>query len=107
MIIHNATFMTERSHEKEVITWLKERLADMESRGGLCGGWNPRISAMREAGGISHEEAEAASIAFQVEFEDSAAARLWSAREVTPLAAAFTSRFGVESMVFTSLFEVV
>ncbi len=99
--------MTEKSREAAAIAWLKEKIADMTRRDAFGGGWNPRISAMREAGGISHEEADAASIAFQVEFEDAGSARSWSLREISALAEEFARRFGAESMVFTSLFEVV
>lgn len=109
MIIHNSTFMIRKEREGDVISWLKKELG-IDSRntpdcktGGLV---NPRISAMREAGGISHEHADAASVAFQSEFEDVPSALAWRERVFNPLAERFSSVFGEESMVFCSLFEV-
>ncbi len=109
MIIHNATFMVRREMEAEVILWLKGEIAKLEAgdKAGMGEGTNPRVSAMREAGGVSHEHADAASVAFQVEFPSVAAAKLWGERSFERLASAFDSKFGPEGMVFTSLFEVV
>ena len=104
MIIHNATFMIEKEREADVILWLKKEIA---TPGFTDGGCNPRVSAMREAGGVNHKEAEAASIAYQVEFPDEKTARNWSMSAFNKLAEAFTNRFGQQTMVFTSLFEVV
>ncbi len=103
MIIFNSTFMVRKELEAEVILWLKGEIAKLE----LGEGCNPRVSAMREAGGVSHEHADAASIAFQVEFPSAEAAKSWSRASFEPLASAFDSVFGPEGMVFTSLFEVV
>lgn len=109
MIIHNATFMVEKERESEVILWLKGEIARMEksSDAAMGEGRNPRVSAMREAGGVSHEHADAASIAFQVEFPDMAAAKIWGERSFGKMADAFTAKFGQQTMVFTSLFEVI
>ncbi len=109
MIIHNATFMVRRDLEADLVGWLKEQLAAMQSEGvaRMGEGCNPRVSAMREAGGISHHHADAASVAFQIEFPDIPSAKIWSDRSFTPLAEAFTSRYGEESMAFTSLFEIL
>ncbi len=119
MVIHNATFMVRKELEADVILWLKGKIAKMEANSSALSemrkedgieleeGINPRVSAMREAGGVSHEHADAASIAFQVEFPSAEAARLWSKRSFERLASEFDSKFGTEGMVFTSLFEVV
>lgn len=108
MIIHNATFMVRKEMEAEVILWLKGEIAKMETgdNAGMGEGFNPRVSAMREAGGVSHEHADAASVAFQVEFPSVSSAKIWSERSFEKLAADFDSKFGPEGMVFTSLFEV-
>ncbi|MDE6027302.1 MAG: DUF4286 family protein [Muribaculaceae bacterium] len=109
MIIHNATFMVRKEMEAEVILWLKGKIARMENDAvaGMGEGKNPRVSAMREAGGVSHEHADAASLSFQVEFPSAASAKIWGERSFQKLAADFDSKFGPEGMVFTSLFEVV
>ena len=109
MIIHNATFMVRKELESDLILWLKAEIAKLanSTHAGMGEGTNPRVSAMREAGGVSHEHADAASVAFQVEFPTEASAKIWSERSFNPLAAAFDSKFGPEGMVFTSLFEVV
>ncbi|MBD5189446.1 MAG: DUF4286 family protein [Bacteroidales bacterium] len=109
MIIHNATFMVRKEMEAEVILWLKGEIAGLmnDELAGMGEGTNPRVSAMREAGGVSHEHADAASVAFQVEFPSLHAAKIWSERSFNKLADAFGEKFGPEGMVFTSLFEVV
>lgn len=109
MIIHNATFMVRKEEENALILWLKQEIARMEiaSEAEMGEGKNPRVSAMREAGGISHEHADAASVAFQMEFPSIESAKIWSERSFNPLAAAFDKEFGPEGMAFTSLFEVI
>lgn len=100
--------MVRKELESDLILWLKSEIARMEGAvAGMGEGCNPRVSAMREAGGVSHEHADAASVAFQVEFPSEASARIWAERSFNPLAAAFDKRFGPEGMAFTSLFEVV
>lgn len=104
MIIHNATFMLRKELEEDVLLWLKGMMCAMD----LGAGSNPRISAMREAGGVSHHHADAASIAFQVEFPSIEQAKEWAAGPFEELSERFTARYGgEESMVFTSLFEVI
>ncbi|MDE6717692.1 MAG: DUF4286 family protein [Muribaculaceae bacterium] len=103
MIIHNATFMVKKALEPRVVAWLKEEIAATDTGAGYA----PRISAMREAGGVSHEHADAASVAFQLEFPDIDSARCWSAQTFDGIADRFTAAFGGESMVFTSLFEIL
>ena len=108
MIIHNATFMVRKDLENDLILWLKEKIGRLESgNAGMGEGCNPRVSAMREAGGVSHIHADAASVAFQVEFPSETTAKIWAERAFNPLAAEFDEKFGPEGMVFTSLFEVV
>ena len=107
MIIHNATFMLDKRRETEAVNWLKTAVSSMEEKNQLGLGRYPRLSAMREAGGVSHEQAEAASIAFQVEFDNADHARVWNRGAFSSLAEDFSHRFGPDAMVFTSLFEVL
>lgn len=99
MIIHNATFMMPLEREADFLPWLRSRIAGMAP---LC---NPRVSAMREAGGIDYRHAEAQSVAFQTEFESMDAARAWSASAFADLAVAFDEEYGPQAMVFVSMFE--
>lgn len=103
MTIHNATFMVERHREADVILWLKQELTTLHRAAGTA----PRISAMREAGGVSAEHADAASVAFQMEFPDHESAKAWSLTVFNELAARFEKQFAPDAMVFTSLFEVI
>ena len=103
MIIHNATFIVRRDDEDKLIEWLKEFTLGISSGKGF----NPRISVMREAGGVRSHEADAASVAYQMEFPDEKSAKDWSADQFEVIARTFSSLFGAEAMVFTSLFEVV
>lgn len=101
MIIHNATFMIVKERESEFVDWFRENV-------GMLGELrDPRLSAMREAGGVDYRQAEAQSVAFQCEFASIGEARLWSAGRFAELAALFEERFGPEAMVFTSLFEIL
>lgn len=93
--------MIVKEREAEFVAWFREKvemLGDMR---------NPRLSAMREAGGVDYRQAEAQSVAFQCEFDSLGKARLWSAGRFAELAALFEEKFGPEAMVFTSLFEIL
>lgn len=103
MIIHNATFIGRRELEKEILEWLKIHSHGIEDETGK----NPRISVMREAGGVRAAETDTASIAYQIEFPDEETAKAWNISVFESLALKFTERFGGDNMVFTSLFEVV
>lgn len=94
--------MLEREREVEFVTWLRGRLAELPvTMRGL------RITAMREAGGVDYREAEAQTVAMQLEFGSADEARRWSASHFGGLAAAFEERFGPQALVFTSIFEVI
>ena len=101
MVIHNASFMMEREREGEFVEWIRERLGAQVLGAGL----RPALSAMREAGGIDYRDAEAQTVAFQMEFDDIESARRWGRECFADLAAAFEKDFGPNAMVFTSLFE--
>lgn len=88
--------------EQEFLRWFKSEL--LTPKGELI---NPRLSAMREAGGVDYREAEAQSIAWQVEFANIEAAKEWSARHFAGIAARFEEHFGPDAMVFTSYFEQI
>lgn len=103
MVIHNASFIVRKEDEPRLIEWLKEFTLGI-SRGE---GTNPRISVMREAGGQRHDEADAASVAYQMEFPDEKSAKDWSLTQFERIASTFVSLFGTEALVFTSLFEVI
>lgn len=103
MVIHNATFIVKREDEQKLIEWLKEFTLGVSP--GL--GTNPRISVMREAGGVRAHEGEAASVAYQMEFPDEKSAKAWNAEQFNRIADTFVSLFGADAMAFTSLFEVV
>lgn len=103
MVIHNASFIVRKEDESRLIEWLKEFINGI-SRGE---GTTPRVSVMREAGGQRHDEADTASVAYQMEFPDEISAKDWSATQFDSLATTFVSLFGADAMVFTSLFEVI
>lgn len=100
MVIHNASFMMERDREREFVDWIKGELFDM----GLdCG--TTLLSAMREAGGVDYRDAEAQTVALQVEFDTVPEALEWRETGFMRLAEGFAAKFGPEAMVFTSVFE--
>lgn len=93
--------MIDRHREAEFIHWLR---SEMSGLGPLL---NPRLSAMREAGGIDYTLAETQSVALQSEFDNVTEATLWRDTCFADLAVAFTEKFGPEAMVFTSIFEAI
>lgn len=99
--------MIEREREAEFITWIRARIAGMTFTVNGAGPLNPRLSAMREAGGVDYRHAEAQSIAFQVEFADIETARKWSAGVLADTVALFEGKFGPQAMAFASIFELV
>ena len=107
MVIHNATFMMEREREGEFIDWLRGLVAGEESFAESLRGRRVRLSAMREAGGVDYRQAEAQSVAFQVEFDSIEETREWSREALPSVAARFEERFGPQAMVFTSVFEEI
>lgn len=115
MVIHNASFMMEREKEKEFVSWLRRELESAgiigttDEYGRESGGFSlrPRVSAMREAGGVDYREAEAQSVAFQVEFSTVGEAKEWNRDVFSTIAARFEEKFGPQAMVFTSIFEEI
>lgn len=101
--------MIECHREQEFLDWLRGEIKNSDVLGAVGGEnpVNPRVSAMREAGGVDYRHAEAQSVAFQVEFPTLADARKWSAERFSTLAARFEEKFGPQAMVFVSLFEEV
>lgn len=95
--------MMERELEEKFIAWVRRELAETE----IHAGRQARITAMREAGGVDYRQAEAQSVAYQVEFDSIDEARRWSSEKFSTLAARFEEAFGPQAMVFTSIFEVV
>lgn len=93
----------EREREAEFVGWINSKLARMDYS--LWKASGAALSAMREAGGVDYREADAQTVAFQVEFADIEAARRWGRECFADLAAAFEEDFGPNAMVFTSLFE--
>lgn len=103
MFIHNATFMIEKEREQEFLKWLVARVDRLVTPPAL----NPRLSTMREAGGLDYQQAEAQSVAFQLEFPDFGTASLWRADRFEPVAKEFAEHFGPNAMTFCSIFEQI
>lgn len=104
MLIHNTTFMMLREREEEFLRWFR---AELPALTGTDAGAAPRLSAMRTAGGVSHSEAEAQSVAFQMEFADRNRLDKWARNSLADVAARFEERFGPDAVVFTSVFETL
>lgn len=94
----------ELSREEEFLGWFGRAVSALGVLEGLSGS-SACLTAMREAGGVDYRQAEAQTVAFQVEFESAEAARTWSRERFASLAAAFEEAFGPQAMVFTSIFE--
>lgn len=101
MLIHNATFMVAPERGAEFLEWI----APLAYKAG--GRRRPRLSVMRQAGGATADEAQALSVAFQVEFETMAEVEEWTGKRLRPLVAAFERRYAPDAMVFTSVFETI
>lgn len=93
--------MIDREHEREFTEWFRKVCVGLEPMRA------PRLTAMREAGGIDYTQADAQSMAFQCEFESREDARRWAAEKLAPVAAAFEEMFGPQAMVFASMFETI
>ena len=100
-VIHNATFMMEVEREEEFINWFRLQIPRL---GSLAA---PRLSSMREAGGIDYSHAEAQSVAFQCEFLSAKEALQWRNETFSEVASEFMARFAPNAMVFTSIFEEI
>jgi len=105
MLIANTTFMMLHEREPEFLDWFRMQLPIITDA--RWGGVNPRLSAMRQAGGIDHTQAEAQSVAFQMEFGRREDLDRWNKAPLANVAADFEEKFGPEAMVFSSIFEIL
>lgn len=93
--------MIERDREEDFLAWFAaNRPADGS-------GVNPRLSVMRMSGGVDYRQAEAQSIAYQLEFESRADAELWLASSLPDVAARFEERYAPNALIFNSIFESI
>lgn len=106
MIIHNASFMIEREREPELTDWLRAEIGSI-AFGDSKAPADPKLSAMREAGGVDYRKAEAQTVAFQVMFRTIEEARSWSKTVFADIAARFEEKFAPQALVFTSIFELL
>ena len=114
MVIYNCTFMMLREKEGEFLDWFRAGAGVLTAPEGSGGGsrigfvpCNPRLSALVSAGGIYSDEADARSVAFQVEFADEAQALRWADARLGTLCARFAEKFGPEAMTFSSIFRCI
>lgn len=114
MVIYNCTFMMLREKEGEFLDWFRSGAGVLTAPEGSGGGsrigfvpCNPRLSALVSAGGIYSDEADAHSVAFQVEFADEAQALRWADARLGTLCARFAEKFGPEAMTFSSIFRCI
>lgn len=105
MIIHNASFIMERDAEADFLAWLRSCCEKINWEHEPGAPTALRVSAMREAGGVDYRQAEAQTVAFQLEFHTIEDAKKWSAQRFSSIAAEFEEKFGPQAMVFVSLFE--
>lgn len=66
-----------------------------------------RISVMREAGGINHDEADAQTVSAQWEFPSMQDVKIWQRGGFQELMAECDKCFGQSVMTFTSVFETL
>lgn len=93
----------ESHKEQEFVSWLRKEI-ELHGLGDMPG---LRVSAMREAGGVDYHQAEAQSVAFQLEFATVEHARRWGQDVFPMIASRYESQFGPQALVFTSVFEVL
>lgn len=107
MYIYNTTFMVEQSEKEEFLSWMRSHALaalvndQLPSR-------SPRLTLVAEVPGDPEFAAQAASFAFQVEFETIEEAGKWAEIALAPVAGEFTSKFGPErGLLFSTILEVV
>lgn len=97
MLIQNVTFMVEPRNSGEFEAWIRHELGDAMGR----------LSVMREVGGAPASADEAASYAYQEEFDTIEAARERYETVIEPLTESFLRRFAPHAIFFTSIFETI
>ena len=85
--------------ERPFLSWLEGELAGSPVK--------PRVSVMREAGGVDYRHAEAQTVAVQWECPTLEAGRRWRDGGFSELAAKAESVFPAQLMIFTSIFKVI
>lgn len=103
MYVHNTSFFILRSREEEFLKWFGGVRPELEADNG----YNDRLSVLRETGGANDVEAEAQTLAFQLEFADIDMLHDWVTKKMEPVIADFEKSFGPEAAVFTSVFEIL
>lgn len=100
--IYNTSFFVERGKEDLFEKWftvaVKPHL-DQPERAGR----RPRLTTLCSAGDENALENEAASYAFQLEFDSLEAAALWAANDGAEIVEEFMTRFAPDALTFTSV----
>ncbi len=107
MFIYNITFLVENNNEAEFLTWMRNHalltLINPESPAR-----SPRLTKVAQVPGDPEFAAQAASFAFQVEFDSMEDAAKWAETALAPVGGEFTATFGPErGLMFATILEVI
>lgn len=107
MYIYNTTFMVEQSEKENFLTWMRSHALPALVNDSLPA-MAPRLTLVAEVPGDPEFAAQAASFAFQVEFNSIEDAKKWAETALMPVGGQFTSKFGPEhGLMFATILEVV
>lgn len=107
MYIYNTTFMIERSESDNFLAWMR-----LEALPSLVGEDSPakapRLTCVAEVPGDSEFAAQAASFAFQTEFDTLEEARGWASTRLADAVGRFKAQFGDDrALTFATILEEI
>lgn len=107
MFIYNATFMVEQSEKENFLVWMRsEALPELVNE--TLPAREPRLTIVAEVPGDPEFADQAASFAFQVEFDSLADAKNWADTALMVVAGNFTAKFGKErGLMFATILEAL
>lgn len=105
--IYNIALMTERSHQRDLIEWLRAGGLDVLDTVSTPEGPKPvsHFVEVVEVEGDPRYAETALSLALQYDFDDREQARFWGSLAVPRLRESLLARFGEKVMVFGTVLE--
>ncbi len=107
MYIYNTTFMVDHAEKERFLGWMRSNALPALVNDTLPAR-EPRLTLVAEVPGDPEFAAQAASFAFQVEFDSMEDAAKWAETALAPVGGEFTATFGPErGLMFATILEVI
>lgn len=107
MYIYNVTFMVDNQEKTNFLQWMRSEALPMMVNDQSPAG-SPRLTLVADVPGDPEFAAQAASFAFQTEFQNLEDAKRWAETFLMPVGGNFSAKFGPDrGMMFSTILEVI